>query len=432
MTKEQLVTSTLEVPAKAPMRGIRSVSSMFRSKEGAEPQDVPIPPLAHSILKHIQRGQLVITFPNGSSRTYGRERSYPSCTWNIHSNALLHRLVREGSLGLGESYMEGEWSIEDGTLRDFFCVLFQNELWRHIHEDLRTQVRIWVQELARRPTRLLSSRNNVRDHYDLGNSFFSQMLDSSMTYSCGYQHSKEDTLYDLQQNKYALTAKKLAITPEPASLIDVGCGWGGMLDYITKNYPSVHTTGITLSEQQHQYANQLFRRSGNSCRAQALLLDYRELDGAYDYFVSIGMFEHVGKERYPEFMKMIQRVLRPGGRGLLHTISSASAPEEGSDPWLMKYIFPGGYLPRLEEITYEMRKAGLTILHVENLREHYVHTIAHWRRNFERNRKRIQALGSQFNDRFLRMWEFYLHSVEASFHAGPCQLYQVLFERSSF
>lgn len=425
------MTSSLEVPVKALIRGTRGISTLFRSKTRLGAEETPMPPVAHSILKHIQRGQLTITFPNNTSRTYGRTGSTPMCTWKIHADNLLNRLVREGSLGLGESYMDGEWSIENGTLRDFFCILFQNELWRHVHEDLRTQVRIWLHEFARRPTRLLSSRNNVRDHYDLGNSFFSYMLDQSMTYSCGYQQSEGDSLFDLQQNKYALIAKKLGLNSKLASLIDVGCGWGGMLDYVTRRYPSLQTTGITLSERQHQYANQLFLQSGSSCRAQALLLDYRELDGAFDYFVSIGMFEHVGKEQYPEFMKMIQRVLRPGGRGLLHTISSASAPEEGSDPWLMKYIFPGGYLPRLEEITYEMRQAGLTILHVENLREHYVHTLTHWRCNFDRNRNRIKELGAQFNDRFFRMWEFYLHSVEASFHAGPCQLYQVLFERGA-
>jgi len=393
---------------------------------------LPVVPIAaHRLLQQIHYGTLRIVFPNGKTQTYGRQNSGYDCTWRIHNENLFIRLIQQGSLGLGESYMDGEWEILHGSLGDFFCILFQNKLWEHIREDIQTRLRILLQHLLRSPTRLTSSSKNVRDHYDLGNAFFSYMLDRSMTYSCGYQRSPDETLFEIQQNKYSLIADKLAIRDSDASLVDVGCGWGGMLHYITQRFANIHATGITLSQKQYHYVKNVLGPKGMSNRAKALLLDYRELDGTFDYFVSIGMFEHVGRQSYSQFMGMIRRVLRPGGRGLLHTISTASAPEEGSDPWLMKYIFPGGYLPRLEEITYEMRRAGLIITHIENLREHYVHTIAHWRANFNKHREQVLKLGGQYSERFMRMWEFYLYSVEASFRTGPCQLYQVLFQKEA-
>lgn len=246
-----------------------------------------------------------------------------------------------------------------------------------------------------------------------------------MTYSCGYQLRPTDDLETMQRQKYELICRKLALQPGE-SLIDIGCGWGGMLIYAAQNY-GITGTGITLSNEQAALAKKRITEHGLDDKIKIEIRDYREIEGQYDKFVSIGMFEHVGKGNFAAFMEQAKALLKPHATGLLHTIATESS--EKVSPWLEKYIFPGVYIPQLHEIAREMRTAKLTIAHCENLKLHYAETLRHWRENFITNRETIAALSPMYNERFQRMWDLYLQSSEASFRYGSVQIYQILFFR---
>jgi cyclopropane-fatty-acyl-phospholipid synthase len=408
-------------------RGYIQEDKVRRNK--AAPTRHVLPEIAEKILERIKVGRLEVDFANKGTYRFGDSSSPLTARWTIHRPELFKRLSQEGSLALGESYMDGWWDVADDKLTNFHGILLSNELWKVVGGGLFSRTLNQLRDL-RNSSRFLSARKrNIHHHYDLGNDFFRNMLDESMTYSCGYQLNDSDTLADLQRQKYALIAKKLRLD-RGRSIVDIGCGWGGMINFATTQFPNITAVGVTLSAEQGQFAREEIESQGNSARASVLLQDYREVEGEYDYFVSIGMFEHVGRSSYPAFMRKIQELLKPGGTGLLHTIASSSDPMYKPDPWLVKYIFPGGYLPRLEEIALEMRKVGLIINHVENLRPHYAVTIRKWKENFDKNKALIRTLGGKFDERFMRMWNYYLQGVEACFRYDSCHLYQVLFEKA--
>jgi cyclopropane-fatty-acyl-phospholipid synthase len=273
------------------------------------------------------------------------------------------------------------------------------------------------------PILIQNSRQNVQHHYDLGNDFYQQFLDPTMTYSCGYQLQKTDSLEQMQRQKYELTCRKLALQPGE-SLIDIGCGWGGMLIYAAEHY-GISGTGVTLSEPQARLARERIEQRGLSDRLKVVIADYREVQGQYDKFVSIGMFEHVGKGNFSTFMQKASDLLTANGIGLLHTIVTQSNERNGA--WVDKYIFPGGYAPQLHELTQELWVAKLSVAHYENLKPHYAETLKRWAENFTNNRTTITSLDPRYDERFLRMWYLYLQSFEASFRYGGLHVYQLLF-----
>jgi cyclopropane-fatty-acyl-phospholipid synthase len=230
----------------------------------------------------------------------------------------------------------------------------------------------------------------------------------------------------MQRQKHELICKKLSLSSQD-NIIDIGCGWGGMLIYAAEKY-GVSGTGVTLSQEQAQFATQKIQKRGLSQQLNIVVSDYREFTGQYDKFISMAMFEHVGKGNFSTFMEKASELLKPGGTGLLHTMGTTSAGRRaGRDAWIEKYIFPGGYLPKLHDLMYEMWRARLNIAHHENLRPHYPETLSRWSDKFQNNRDKIMALAPRYDERFMRMWNFYLQVCEANFRYGNVQVFQILF-----
>jgi cyclopropane-fatty-acyl-phospholipid synthase len=408
-----------------------ATSSSAEGYPGAVPQRTLSKPesLFVEVCEHIKEGCLLVTTPDGDRIEFGNPYSLPRAHLIIKYREFYERLLSGGALALGESYMDGWWEIEGGKLTDFFGIIWLNKLYDRIKEDWWFSIRIALHQLRNTTVFLSTARRCVRHHYDLGNDFFELMLDRSMTYSCGYQLRPTDTLEQMQQQKYALISDKLNLQ-NSRSVLDIGCGWGGMLIHAASCFPALTGTGITLSQNQMQLANQRLAQLGLSHRLAVKLCDYRKMQGTFDRLVSIGMFEHVGKSCYPMFVRQCVHLLKHGGLGLLHTIALTDPPSVKPDPWTNKYIFPGGRLPRLEEVINEMCKAQLVVHHVENLKPHYAETLKKWRANFQKNQPQIKLLGPSFNYRFMRMWDYYLQGAEAGFRHGTLQVYQILFAKT--
>ncbi len=338
---------------------------------------------------------------------------------------LLGRIARGGSLALGESYVDGSWEVEGEDLVAFFRILFANKLDQSISGSLSQRLTNLVRSVSQSPTTARRAQLDVRRHYDLGNEFFALMLDPSMAYSCGYAVTPEDSLATMQRNKYERICRKLGLD-RGGSLLDIGCGWGGFLAYVAEHYPGVRALGITLSAEQLKIARERVYFVAPDGRVQVAMCDYRDLSGSYDFVVSIGMFEHVGRGQYGAFFRKTSQLLYPHGTSLLHTIGMEEPLLRTQDPWIDTYIFPGSRLPRMEEIAREARLSGLTLGHIENLRPHYAMTLQHWRRNFAENWPRIRELDARFDERFRRLWSYYLQVSEACFIDSTVELYQVL------
>jgi cyclopropane-fatty-acyl-phospholipid synthase len=389
----------------------------------------PAERLLVGMLRQLSEGQLRVR-TEATEYIFGAAGSSPAATIRVMHPGFFSRMLRTSpSLALGESYMDGWWRVDQGSLADFLGILLKNKLDEHLGDRWFTRPLLWLQRVLHTPYSLLLAKRCIAHHYNLGNEFFRLFLDPSLTYSCGYQLSPTDTLAQMQEQKYALICKKLGLKAGQV-LLDIGCGWGGMLVHAAKRH-GIRGLGITLSSSQAELANARIKAEKLENTLAIDLRDYRKTSGTFDALVSIGMFEHVGKACYPAFMRQLRRLLKPGGLGLLHTIGVTDPPSYRPDPWTVKHIFPGSRLPRLDEIVSEMHKNDLIVGHIENLKLHYAETLRHWHANFQRNRSAIQALGEQYSDRFMRMWEYYLQSCEASFRHSSVQLYQVLFCKGS-
>jgi len=343
--------------------------------------------------------------------------NFPRVTLRLKTKSSAKRIITKGFWGFGESYMAGDLEI----LNDLPELL---RLGLDINfDDYRLPIwqKCWlfILSLLNRDT-LRRASKNISFHYDLGDEFYALYLDKTMTYSCAYFKHADDSLEQAQLNKYEHIARKLLLKPNE-SLLDIGCGWGGMLIYAAQKY-GISGVGITLSQNQYAYANQKINALGLQDQIKVLYQDYRDLSGKFDKVVSIGMFEHVGKKFIPIFIQKISELLTTGGLGLLHTIGR-DAPSPG-DPWTFNYIFPGAYLPTLYEIVREMGKTGFCILDVENLRLHYAKTLEEWADNFEGNVDKIQKM---FDDAFVKRWRLFLNSTAAGFRYGKSRLFQILF-----
>lgn len=372
----------------------------------------------------IVHGKLRLIDHSGNLHEFGAKSEAVTTTIRVHNGDFFERLRRGGSLALGESYVEGWWDVEDSTLVDLFKLLFANQLEKKAKLSIGTKLRIALDRACANPRFKIAARRNVAQHYDLGNDFFTYMLGDSMTYSCGYLIDSEDSITTMQQQKYDRILRKLQ--PQGGTILDIGCGWGSLLIYAAQRLPDISALGVTLSIEQLDAARRKIHELGLSERIKIELKDYRHLTGQFNRIVSVGMFEHVGKKSYPEFMQQFHNLLTPDGVGLLHTIGSEEHPRIAQDPWVAKYIFPGSILPRLEWISASAREHGLAIGHVENWRPHYAMTLARWRQNFTQNWSRITTLGPQFDQRFFRLWRYYLELCEACFIDSTVELYQVL------
>jgi len=345
----------------------------------------------------------------------------PRVTLRLKTKSCARSIIKKGFLGFGESYVKGDLEIENCMQELFrlgFVIGFDDykvPLWQ--------QFRFFILRLLNRDT-LRCAQKNISYHYDRGDELYALYLDKTMTYSCAYFKSSEDSLEQAQLNKYEHIARKLLLKPNE-TLLDIGCGWGGMLIYAAQKY-GISGVGNTLSKNQFEYASRKIKELGLQDRLKVLCQDYRHLSGKFDKVVSIGMFEHVGKKFIPTFMQKFSDLLKNGGLGLLHTIG-VNTPST-SDFWMFNYIFPGYYIPTLHEITFEMGKAGFSILDVENLRLHYAKTLEKWAENYEKNIEKIREL---FNEAFVKQWHLFLNSQAAEFKYGKFQLLQILFSKGS-
>jgi cyclopropane-fatty-acyl-phospholipid synthase len=351
---------------------------------------------------------------DGESISYG---NHPEIILRFRSKEGAKHLLCNGFMGFGEAYMAGDLEIE-GELQELLrlgiCLGYDRRIL-----SFQQKIRFIAHSLATRNT-LDRAPQNIAHHYDLGDEFYQLFLDQTLTYSCGYFTSDRDSLHQAQLNKYEHICRKLKLR-SGEKLLDIGCGWGGMLIYAAQNY-GVNGLGITLSRNQYEWAKRKIEELGLHNSIKLALADYRKIGGEFDKFVSIGMFEHVGKAFIPPFMNQLSNLLKKGGIGLLHSIGKVT--ESPGDPWILKYIFPGGYIPSLPEVVREMGLAGFSILDVENLRLHYAHTLDCWADNYERNLEKVEQM---FDESFVRMWRLFLNASSVGFKYGSSRLYQILF-----
>lgn len=328
----------------------------------------------------------------------------------IHDERFYRRVLSEGSLGLGESYMDGWWDCR--ALDDFFyhalCARL-DKVGRMPLSALWYIFLTYVWNLERKSRAFQVAEK----HYDLGNSLFERMLDQRMVYSCGYWKDA-DTLDGAQEAKLDLICQKLDLEAG-MTLLDVGCGWGSLVTYAAENY-GARATGVTISKEQAAWA----RNSCENLPVEIRLMDYRDLDGAYDRIVSVGMFEHVGYKNYRTYMEIIHRCLNDGGLFLLHTIGD-DVSSTRTDPWVHKYIFPNGMVPSTQQIT-TAAEGLFSMQDWHNFGPHYARTLLAWHRNFTDS---WEAIKDDYDERFYRMWTYYLLSSAASFRARHNHLYQI-------
>lgn len=370
----------------------------------------------------IKSGHIALIDHQGRRQDFGSGE--PSVTLRMHDPALKWQLGVNPWLKVGEAFMDGTLTVEDGTLYDFIDIAMKNT---NALLGAKTQKLV---DVLNHTLRWLHQHNpvgtaqqHVAHHYDLSRKLFELFLDESMQYSCAYFPHAKASLAEAQQAKMRHIASKLLLKPGQR-LLDIGCGWGGLGIYLAKT-AGVKVTGVTLSKEQHEIAVSRVKAAGLEAEVEFKLQDYRLEPGRFDRIVSVGMFEHVGLKHFPEFFQKVEELLVPGGVALLHAIGRRDGPGH-TNPWLRKYIFPGGYSPALSEVLPVVEKTGLWVTDIEILRLHYAETIRHWRVNFARNRDAIAKL---YDERFCRMWEFYLVGSELSFRYDHNMVFQMQLSR---
>ena len=369
----------------------------------------------------VKTGDLTITDWNGQIRRYG-DGGLPKSHVKFESAAAARRIAIDPDLYLGECYMDGSLKILEGTLSDFLIITMKNAGTTNYHPVHRALIR------ARMAMRHIHQHNpvgkakqNVAHHYDLSGTIYDLFLDRDRQYSCAYFETKNSTLEEAQLAKKRHLAAKLNIKPG-MKVLDIGSGWGGLGLYLAE-LCGAEVTGVTLSEEQFKLSNERAQQRGLKPHARFLLQDYRELEGPFDRIISVGMFEHVGIGHYPEFFNKIATLLKDDGTAVLHSINRSNGPGATS-AWLKKYIFPGGYIPALSEVLPHLESAGLYLTDIEILRLHYANTLKEWGHRFATNRARAAEI---YDERFCRMWEFYLVASEMSFRYSGMNNFQIQF-----
>lgn len=370
-------------------------------------------PLSHMLKSFVRKGTLKVIDHEGREHIFGGREPGPDVTMRLTDPTLYRKLFTNPELAAGEAYMDGRMRFENSGLRDFLTLFSVNRLSLGSY-PLQKALRKVSRGLKRfqQANPIGKAQKNVAHHYDIGNDFYRLFLDRGMQYSCAYFTSDDDTLEEAQQNKLRLIASKLALKPGQ-KVLDIGCGWGDMLLYLAR-LEDIEGVGVTLSKEQCKLANEKAKTLGLADRVRFELRDYRDLDERFDRIVSVGMFEHVGVHHYDEFFAKVNDLLTDDGVMLLHSIGHMSPPGTAS-PWLRKYIFPGAYSPALSEVFINVEQNSLWVTDLEFLRVHYANTLKHWDRRFQANRAKVAEM---YDERFCRMWEFYLISAEMMFRTG--------------
>ena len=375
--------------------------------------------LARYLNKLFQKDGFLLIDANSNKYIIGTPKNNKPITVKILDKKLHYKLFFRPDLYFGEAYSNGDIQIENGSLTDFLDIALMNigrgelNFFSMLINKLYGSYRYLTNFNF-----IKKSKMNVAHHYDLSDDLYSLFLDPKKQYSCGYFINENDTLEDAQNNKIQHIIKKLNIKPNQ-KVLDIGCGWGSLAIDIAKSN-NCEVTGITLSENQFNYCVKKAKKLNLENQVTFKLIDYRQLDEKFDRIVSVGMFEHVGRKFYKNFFNKIDNLLNDDGVSLVHTIGSVNPPRD-PHPWITKYIFPGGYTPSLSEVVTPVEKAGLIVSDIEVLKLHYSHTLRHWKENCIKNK--IQII-NMFDEKFFRMWEFYLASCESAFKWGDQVVYQ--------
>jgi cyclopropane-fatty-acyl-phospholipid synthase len=370
----------------------------------------------------VRRGNFRLTTARGTTFTFGDGSGAPVAVRLLRPSAEWGLLL-DPELKLGEAYMDGSFVVEQGTINDVLaiCMGQPSELphWARPQFLLRYLARRLAQFNPRK-----RARRNVAHHYDLDGRLYSLFLDADRQYSCAYFESPDQSLDDAQLAKKRHLAAKLLMAPgksqQELRVLDIGCGWGGLGLYLAE-VTGAEVTGVTLSQEQHAIANERAAEKGLAERARFLMQDYRDIKGPFDRIVSVGMFEHVGVGHYDTFFRKCADLLADDGVMVLHSIGRSEGPNV-TNPWIAKYIFPGGYIPSMSEVLPRIENAGLLVTDIEILRLHYAETLKNWRERFLAYREEVERI---YDQRFVRMWEFYLAASEQSFREQAMMNFQI-------
>jgi len=370
----------------------------------------------------IRSGSLTLISPDGTEQVFGGARPGPDVAIRLHDRRLPRRIALRPELAAGEAYMDGTLTLERGSVRELFDLVTGNLGWQpdnplNARNARIRRVRNFLSQSASRRI----ARRSVAHHYDLSNELFRCFLDEEMHYSCACftDANPEHDLERAQEEKADRIAAKLLLRPGQ-HVLDIGCGWGALALHLHRRC-DVDVTGITLSEEQRRFAEERAAAMGAKERVRFRCQDYRDVEGTYDRIVSVGMFEHVGLPRYRIFFETLRRHLAPDGVALLHTIGRADGPGI-TDDWTAKYIFPRGYVPALSEIAKWIERVGLYVTDIEVLRLHYAWTLEQWQRRFAAHRDELR---DRFDERFCRMFEWYLAASEHAFRNMGHVVFQI-------
>ncbi|MCO4319761.1 cyclopropane-fatty-acyl-phospholipid synthase family protein [Phyllobacterium sp. 21LDTY02-6] len=376
--------------------------------------------LRAALRRMIHTGNLTVTDASGKKNQFG-DGSGQLVHFRLNSAVAERKIAFDPSLQFAEAYMNGDLDVLEGDIYDVLKIVFENtgatvarEPWMVALEGIRRATRRLHQM-----NNLTRSSSNVQRHYDLSEELYRLFLDTDMQYSCAYFERPDATLEEAQLAKKRHIAAKLLVHKDHKTL-DIGCGWGGLGLYLARHLEA-NVTGVTLSQEQHAIANKRAFEEGLSASAQFHLRDYRTIEDSFDRIVSVGMFEHVGVGHFAEYFQHTARLLKKDGVFVLHAIGRSDGPSY-TNAFIQKYIFPGGYIPALSEVIPHIEKAGLVVTDIEILRLHYADTLRIWRERFMANRDKAKAI---YDERFCRMWEFYLAASESAFRWQNLMVFQI-------
>jgi cyclopropane-fatty-acyl-phospholipid synthase len=380
-------------------------------------------PLDKLLAKVVSYGDITVIDTDGTSRRFGTPGSGPSVAIRLHDDKVKWALALKPRIAIGEAYTDGRLTIEKGTLREFLDVLLiSSDRAFPPPASGRGKVNRMLRQVFHRRgiiNKIGRARDNVHHHYDIGQPLYELFLDRDLQYSCAYFRHEGMTLEEAQEAKKQHLAKKLLLKPG-MRVLDIGCGWGGLALHLARNH-NVHVTGVTLSDDQFAVATRRAREAGLANRIEIKLQDYRHEKAQYDRIISVGMFEHVGRPQFREYFGHVKRLLSDDGVAVIHSIGK-NTPPEPINAWIARYIFPGSYLPTLSELTPIFEDMGLWLTDMENWRLHYAKTLHEWDARVQKNRATIAKM---FDERFVRMWEFYLQSCEAGFRHQGLSVFQM-------
>jgi cyclopropane-fatty-acyl-phospholipid synthase len=373
----------------------------------------------------VRQGRLRLILPDGSEQVEGSGHGAPEVTVRVDDPGLLRGLVTDPELALAEGYMDGTLIVEQGSLHDFITLVARNGGRDNVGPVVGAGYRArFAIRRFRQANGLVRARCNVAHHYDLGDDFYGLWLDTDRQYSCAYWPRPGMTLEQAQEAKKAHIVAKLVLRPG-MRVLDIGCGWGGLALTLARDH-GARVTGVTLSENQAATARARAAEAGVGDRVDIQLADYRALEGPFDRVVSVGMLEHVGAPNYGTYFRKVSDLLTREGVALIHVIGRCAPPSVTSG-FLDKYIFPGGYTPSLSELAAAFERVPLWQADIECWRGHYGETLRHWRTRFEAHLDEVRAM---YDERFVRMWRFYLTSAEVGFDELRQVVYQIQLARS--